>query len=106
MWPSPAFSVQCPSRSSLLGHFNVSFLDLNFSESEPKGAECLDKFSQMQECMKQFPDLYESSDPPSMPEEPVDPPAQETPTSSTTDESTAGSEPEPAPSPPTASPMS
>ncbi len=32
-----------------------------------KGSECLDKFMEMQECMKDFPDLYKEKDP--MPDE-------------------------------------
>ena len=32
-----------------------------FSEAEPKGTDCLDKFMEMNECMKRHPDLYPES---------------------------------------------
>ena len=30
-----------------------------FSNAEPKGADCLEQFTAMQECMKEYPQLYE-----------------------------------------------
>ncbi|TRY62538.1 hypothetical protein TCAL_00867 [Tigriopus californicus] len=64
--------------------FREAFECFHYSESDPKGAECLDKFSQMQGCMKQFPDLYESADDPpelgQIAETPSDPIVPETPT--------------------------
>ena len=37
---------------------------LHNSEAEPKGSDCFDKFMDMQECMKQYPDLYDKDDDP------------------------------------------
>ena len=33
------------------------------SEAEPKGSDCLEKFMDMQMCMKDYPDLYGNKDP-------------------------------------------
>ena len=43
-----------------------------FSEAEPKGTDCLQKFMEMNECMKTYPELYPESaaeDPDEDPEE-------------------------------------
>ena len=42
--------------------FLVSFLKLCFSEAEPKGSDCFEKFSDMNECMSSYPELYENND--------------------------------------------
>ena len=39
--------------------FREAFSCFHYSEEEPKGKECLPKFADMQECMKQYPELYE-----------------------------------------------
>jgi intermembrane space import and assembly protein 40 len=49
-----AYSV---SRNSLA---NIA---LTFSTSDQKGSECFEKFMDMQECMKDYPDLYKEKDP-------------------------------------------
>ena len=33
-----------------------------FSEAEPKGSDCFEKFSEMNECMSNYPELYENND--------------------------------------------
>ena len=33
-----------------------------FSEAEPKGSDCFEKFSDMNECMSSYPELYENND--------------------------------------------
>ena len=33
-----------------------------FSEAEPKGTDCFEKFSDMNECMSKYPELYENND--------------------------------------------
>ena len=33
------------------------------STSEQKGAECYEKFAEMQDCMKEYPTLYKEKDP-------------------------------------------
>jgi intermembrane space import and assembly protein 40 len=38
--------------------FREAFSCFHFSENEPKGVECFDKFSTMQKCMTQYPSLY------------------------------------------------
>ena len=32
------------------------------SEAEPKGSDCFEKFSDMNECMSKYPELYENND--------------------------------------------
>ena len=39
--------------------FREAFSCFHYSKEEPKGSDCLPKFAEMQECMKQHPDLYE-----------------------------------------------
>ena len=40
----------------------LKFLDFFiFSEAEPKGTDCLQKFMEMNECMKTYPELYPDS---------------------------------------------
>lgn len=34
------------------------------SEAEPKGSDCFEKFVDMQECMKEYPQLYEDDEDP------------------------------------------
>ncbi|XP_038206638.1 mitochondrial intermembrane space import and assembly protein 40-B [Zerene cesonia] len=38
--------------------FRDAFSCFHYSEAEPKGSDCYEKFSVMQECMSQFPELY------------------------------------------------
>jgi len=39
--------------------FREAFSCFHYSTEEPKGKDCLDKFATMQECMKEYPELYE-----------------------------------------------
>ena len=39
--------------------FREAFSCFHYSTEEPKGKDCLPKFAEMQECMKQYPELYE-----------------------------------------------
>ena len=39
--------------------FREAFSCFHYSQEEPKGKDCLPKFADMQECMKQYPELYE-----------------------------------------------
>ena len=39
--------------------FREAFSCFHYSQEEPKGKECLEKFADMQQCMKQYPELYE-----------------------------------------------
>ncbi|OBS28506.1 hypothetical protein FPOA_02442 [Fusarium poae] len=38
--------------------FKTAFSCFVFSEQEPKGMDCIDKFQGMQECFKKYPDIY------------------------------------------------
>ena len=54
----------CPCLGGMaVGPCGVEFRDafscFHYSQEEPKGKECLEKFAVMQECMKQYPELYE-----------------------------------------------
>ncbi|CAH2046183.1 unnamed protein product, partial [Iphiclides podalirius] len=42
--------------------FRDAFSCFHYSEAEPKGSECYEKFSVMQECMAQYPELYGKDD--------------------------------------------
>ena len=43
-------------------HISLLFVFF-YSEAEPKGSDCLEKFMDMQMCMKDYPDLYGNKDP-------------------------------------------
>lgn len=38
--------------------FREAFSCFHYSEAEPKGSDCYEKFKTMQECMEQYPSLY------------------------------------------------
>jgi len=40
--------------------FREAFSCFHYSETEPKGADCIEKFQAMQDCMQQYPDLYDN----------------------------------------------
>ncbi|XP_033124565.1 mitochondrial intermembrane space import and assembly protein 40-B-like [Anneissia japonica] len=42
--------------------FREAFSCFHYSESEPKGSDCLQPFRTMQECMVQYPTLYPTND--------------------------------------------
>lgn len=42
--------------------FRDAFSCFHYSEAEPKGSDCYEKFSVMQECMAQYPELYGRDD--------------------------------------------
>ncbi|XP_041969761.1 mitochondrial intermembrane space import and assembly protein 40-B [Aricia agestis] len=42
--------------------FREAFSCFHYSEAEPKGSDCYEKFSTMQECMSQYPELYGRDD--------------------------------------------
>ncbi|XP_073950843.1 mitochondrial intermembrane space import and assembly protein 40 [Choristoneura fumiferana] len=42
--------------------FRDAFSCFHYSEADPKGSDCYDKFSDMQTCMAQYPDLYGKDD--------------------------------------------
>ena len=44
-------------------HIYLLFVFVFYSEAEPKGSDCLEKFMDMQMCMKDYPDLYGNKDP-------------------------------------------
>merc|ERR1711862_788420 len=39
--------------------FRDAFSCFHYSEADPKGADCIEKFQAMQDCMKQYPELYD-----------------------------------------------
>lgn len=43
--------------------FRAAFECFHYSTSEQKGAECYEKFAEMQDCMKEYPTLYKEKDP-------------------------------------------
>ena len=38
--------------------FKAAFSCFVFSEAEPKGMDCVDKFKMMQDCFREHPDIY------------------------------------------------
>ncbi|XP_034834273.1 mitochondrial intermembrane space import and assembly protein 40 [Maniola hyperantus] len=42
--------------------FRDAFSCFHYSEAEPKGSDCYEKFSVMQDCMAQYPSLYAKDD--------------------------------------------
>ena len=40
--------------------FREAFSCFHFSDAEPKGSDCLEQFQAMQNCMSEYPELYES----------------------------------------------
>ncbi|XP_072930234.1 mitochondrial intermembrane space import and assembly protein 40 [Epargyreus clarus] len=42
--------------------FRDAFSCFHYSEADPKGSDCYEKFSVMQECMSQYPELYGKDD--------------------------------------------
>ncbi|KAM3955876.1 LOW QUALITY PROTEIN: mitochondrial intermembrane space import and assembly protein 40-B [Aphomia sociella] len=42
--------------------FRDAFSCFHYSEAEPKGSDCYEKFSVMQDCMAQYPELYGKDD--------------------------------------------
>ncbi|KAJ0173874.1 hypothetical protein K1T71_011023 [Dendrolimus kikuchii] len=42
--------------------FRDAFSCFHYSEAEPKGSDCYEKFSLMQDCMARYPDLYGKDD--------------------------------------------
>lgn len=39
--------------------FREAFSCFHYSEAEPKGSDCFEKFAEMQQCMKDYPTLYD-----------------------------------------------
>ncbi|KAL0820003.1 hypothetical protein ABMA28_007997 [Loxostege sticticalis] len=42
--------------------FRDAFSCFHYSDADPKGSDCYEKFSVMQECMSQYPELYGKDD--------------------------------------------
>lgn len=42
--------------------FRDAFSCFHYSEAEPKGSDCYEKFSIMQDCMAKYPELYAKDD--------------------------------------------
>ena len=62
--PNGDINWNCPCLGGMaVGPCGVEFRDafscFHYSTEEPKGKECLEKFAKMQECMKEYPELFE-----------------------------------------------
>ena len=62
--PNGEINWNCPCLGGMaVGPCGVEFRDafscFHYSTEEPKGKDCLEKFSTMQECMKEYPELFE-----------------------------------------------
>merc|ERR1712029_1046650 len=61
--PNGEINWNCPCLGGMaVGPCGVEFRDafscFHYSTEEPKGKDCLEKFSTMQECMKEYPELF------------------------------------------------
>ena len=43
--------------------FREAFSCFHYSEADPKGSDCIEKFSDMQKCMQSYPELFEERKP-------------------------------------------
>merc|ERR1712002_327334 len=43
--------------------FREAFSCFHYSEADPKGSDCIEKFSEMQKCMQSYPELIEERKP-------------------------------------------
>merc|ERR1712080_129884 len=50
--------------------FREAFSCFHYSQAEMKGSDCIEKFAEMQKCMKEYPELFEEKKSPE--EEPAD----------------------------------
>lgn len=62
--PSGEINWNCPCLGGMATgpcgvDFREAFSCFHYSEAEPKGSDCYDAFSKMQECMVQYPDIYD-----------------------------------------------
>ncbi|CAG9789036.1 unnamed protein product [Diatraea saccharalis] len=65
--PDGSINWGCPCLGGMAtGPCGVQFRDafscFHYSEADPKGSDCYEKFSVMQECMSHYPDLYGKDD--------------------------------------------
>lgn len=65
--PDGAINWGCPCLGGMATgpcgtQFRDAFSCFHYSEAEPKGSDCYEKFSVMQECMAQYPELYGKDD--------------------------------------------
>src|SRR6266487_1376714 len=61
--PNGDINWNCPCLGGMASgpcgfQFREAFSCFHYSENEPKGGECVDKFVAMQECMTNYPNLY------------------------------------------------
>jgi len=64
IFPDGSINWNCPCLGGMATgpcgpEFREAFSCFHYSEEEPKGKDCLPKFAEMQECMKQYPELYD-----------------------------------------------
>ncbi|XP_039758091.1 mitochondrial intermembrane space import and assembly protein 40-B [Pararge aegeria] len=65
--PDGSINWGCPCLGGMAtgpcgAQFREAFSCFHYSEAEPKGSDCYEKFSVMQDCMAQFPQLYDKDD--------------------------------------------
>ncbi|GBP12850.1 Mitochondrial intermembrane space import and assembly protein 40 [Eumeta japonica] len=65
--PSGDINWSCPCLGGMATgpcgmQFREAFSCFHYSEAEPKGSDCYEKFSEMQACMAQYPELYARDD--------------------------------------------
>lgn len=64
--PDGSINWNCPCLGGMATgpcglEFREAFSCFHYSNADPKGSNCLDAFTQMQSCMKQYPSLYASA---------------------------------------------
>lgn len=65
--PDGSINWGCPCLGGMAtgpcgAQFRDAFECFHYSEADPKGSDCYEKFSVMQECMAQYPELYGKDD--------------------------------------------
>uniref|UniRef100_A0A4W3K831 Coiled-coil-helix-coiled-coil-helix domain containing 4a n=1 Tax=Callorhinchus milii TaxID=7868 RepID=A0A4W3K831_CALMI len=65
--PNGDINWNCPCLGGMASgpcgeQFRSAFSCFHYSKEEVKGAECLEQFRTMQECMQRFPELYPQED--------------------------------------------
>lgn len=61
--PNGDINWSCPCLGGMASgpcgvQFREAFSCFHYSQADPKGSDCIEKFNQMQECMVQYPSLY------------------------------------------------
>ncbi|KAI8384953.1 uncharacterized protein BYT42DRAFT_468427, partial [Radiomyces spectabilis] len=57
-WDCPCMCLGGMATGPCGEQFKGAFSCFVYSEAEPKGVDCIEKFKAMQDCFRQYPDVY------------------------------------------------